>query len=1079
MTYKEKIDKFTFLVPIFNLEGDRLENFKFVLSKLVETEANILVVEQVNTSRNKKSAAADISEKLNVNYVTVKINDKSIRKSVIINRGTDIIDTEFVWVNDCDCYLKFNDILKIIDTKYDFIQPYIYAKMLDINDSNKIRKNIPTEICFDSNLISGFGTLSFIYRKKAFLNIGGMNEDARGWGFEDRELDKRVKSANYVKILKHKGIHLYRPKSRDFDPLMYILERVEEKYSFSSWCEFCANLQLPVEIPTINKKSNKKSIIVDSRVLPNTYFTIKNTIQKLGEGWGHIVITSERSYNDMIKICQSISPDIEVRQENISSQNDYNNLFLSIDFWENLNCEYIFIYQHDSIMLNKFNNNFLKYDYVGSMWGHDFSESIKNYFKLNQQVRVGNGGFSVRKVQAMIDCLCNQSNYVRSLLQKNIHSELDQIPEDIFFSILCNNKPDEETALTFAIEGQNNGESDLPHISNIIGGHALYRYKNYKEEIEYIIHKKKYPTIYLIRGIDSGGASLYVDNLKKTFNNFYIEEINSREDLSKLKDNDTLLINHLTKSNISIQNLLSLNKNIKLHLFIHDFYFLNNLNPSKAHDNPDGFNLASLHPNVIKLFKRVKTVITNSLFAQDIYNKIESLSNKTFFIPPPDLKIYSNRIQLHSKIKNTINIGIISNITKCKGYDILCKIFKIFKYKTYDIKYHIFGKIDSSLEKIKHQNIIYHGSYNETEIFDLILQNNIHGLLLVNDINMPETYSYAATKCIISRLPTLYSDTGALHTRFKNIHLEGSLYTPLDYNNIPKSYSRFLEKTVTVNLESTKNKPENINQQINLKYGFSSDRLQNIIENFNTANFKKVKYFCISSPKAGSSSLYKNIQLCAGVNSVVHGHWLTDFKKKFQITPEDAIEIAARTNDRVFIFDIYREPIERIASLACYRTPTKNKKQTYRILRDAFEDKSRSYDLVHSHEYTLKEIFNKSNETNIEYDKNAAFSFYKKDNIEFYKFRLRDVYNNIEKINSVFKERIDQSIVLDVRNNHNKSPFYLEIKNNFRIPEYFFQNLFFENNCPYLMKERHYLQTFLSKEEYNQYIEKWEKRIIT
>lgn len=1072
------IDKITFLIPVFNLRNRRLKNFKYVVSKLKDVGVNILVVEQVNVSLNKKSAAANICKKLNIDHVYVNVNDKSIRKSVIINRGTEIINTEFIWVNDCDCYLKFDDILKTIDLKYDFIQPYVYAKMLDINDSNKILENIPAEISFDDKLISGFGTLSFIYRKKAFLDIGGMNEKSRGWGFEDQELDRRVKSTNFVKILNHKGIHLYHPKSQDFDPLMYTLDRVEEKYSYNAWCEFSSKLQLPVEIPTINKKSNKKSVIVDSRVLPNTHFTIKNTIQKLGEGWGHIVITSERSYKDMVEICQNISPDIEVRQENITSRNDYNNLLLSIGFWKSLNCEHIFIYQHDTIMLNKFDNKFLKYDYIGSKWGYDFSELIKRYFQLDQQVTIGNGGFSVRKVQVMINCLSDTSIYARGLLQKNIHNELDQIPEDIFFSILCDNKPVEKIINSFAIEGQEIGK-DMPDISNILGGHALYRYKNYKEKIKNTIcNKNKPPTIYLIRGVDAGGASLYVDNLKRTFTNYYIEEINSKESLSKLKDNDTILINHLVKSSINIQDLLNLNKNIKLHLFIHDFYFLQELSPSKAHNAPENCNIISLDPRVEKLFKRVNTVITNSRYTQNIYNKIKVINNKTFCIGPPDFGILlKSKIQLRSKITNKINIGIINNITKYKGYDVLCEMFKINKYKNYDIIYHVFGQIDSSLERVEHQNIIYHGPYNENEIFDLLIQNSIHGLLLINDINMPETYSYTATKCIISDLPTLYSDTGALRDRFKDIHLNNSLYIPLNYNNIAKSYSQFLEKTLAINLKENVRERVDTYPQTNLNYCFRSIHLQNIIENFNIVNFNKLKYFCISSPKSGSSTLYHNIQRCIGTDYTLHAHGPTDFKSSFQITPKDAIKIASRSNNKVFIFDIYRETIERIASWACYSEPGRSKEQIYRIIQNAFEDKSRSYDLCHSHEYILKEIFNKSNEINIKYHKSNGYSFYKKDNIEFYKFRLRDLKNNVEKINSVFRERINDGIVINTRANHNKSPFYLEIKNNFRIPEYFFQNLFFENNCPYLIRERHYLQTFLSKKEYNQYIEKWEKRL--
>jgi len=206
MTYKEKIDKFTFLVPIFNLEGDRLENFKFVLSKLAETQANILVVEQVKDKR-KKSTPEGLCKKLNVDYLPVKIDDTYIHKSKLINIGTDYIKTEFVWVNDSDCYIKFREAINLIDFRYNFIQPYKVGKYLEEQESIKIRNNEKVNIDFNykklhetnQHIVPGtlhyvgmYGALSFIYNKKDFYSIGKMNEDYTGWGLEDNSLCKRM-----------------------------------------------------------------------------------------------------------------------------------------------------------------------------------------------------------------------------------------------------------------------------------------------------------------------------------------------------------------------------------------------------------------------------------------------------------------------------------------------------------------------------------------------------------------------------------------------------------------------------------------------------------------------------------------------------------------------------------------------------------------------------------------------------------------------------------------------------------------------------------------------------------------------
>jgi len=236
MTYKEKIDKFTFLVPIFNLEGDRLENFKFVLSKLAETEANILVVEQVKDKR-KKSTPKELCKKLNVDYLPVKISSNAMNKSMIINHAVDIINTEFVWVNDVDCYLKFNKIIKLLDFTKDFIQPYTAISFLIKKISKKIKNNQKCSIEFNKSPhdIVGcmYGALSFIFSKKAFLDIGGMDEDINLY-HEDTELCYRIIQSGYnIDILKNEfGIHLYHNyESNKSNIIMQNANKIETKYN--------------------------------------------------------------------------------------------------------------------------------------------------------------------------------------------------------------------------------------------------------------------------------------------------------------------------------------------------------------------------------------------------------------------------------------------------------------------------------------------------------------------------------------------------------------------------------------------------------------------------------------------------------------------------------------------------------------------------------------------------------------------------------------------------------------------------------------------------------------------------------
>lgn len=227
MTYQEKLGKITFLIPIFNLKDERLENFKFILPKIKEITDNILVVEQVKNKKD-RSEAYNFIKSLGIEYLPVKVNDDHIHKSKIINIGTDKIKTEFVWVNDSDCYLKFKKVIEQLDFRHDFIQPYNIAKYIEKYETDKIINNEPVDIEFDysrlhetgQHVVPGtlyyvamYGALSFIYRKYAFKKIGAMNEQYSGWGLEDNSLCMRMFNSDPTfDIINQAGIHLYHPR---------------------------------------------------------------------------------------------------------------------------------------------------------------------------------------------------------------------------------------------------------------------------------------------------------------------------------------------------------------------------------------------------------------------------------------------------------------------------------------------------------------------------------------------------------------------------------------------------------------------------------------------------------------------------------------------------------------------------------------------------------------------------------------------------------------------------------------------------------------------------------------------------
>jgi hypothetical protein len=88
----------------------------------------------------------------------------------------------------------------------------------------------------------------------------------------------------------------------------------------------------------------------------------------------------------------------------------YNTLFTDQSFWSSMPCKHALIFQTDVVLFNDTIDQFLEYDYVGAPWCFNH--------------RVGNGGFSLRNVQTMIE-----------ILKK--YNPDGSINEDMVISILC------------------------------------------------------------------------------------------------------------------------------------------------------------------------------------------------------------------------------------------------------------------------------------------------------------------------------------------------------------------------------------------------------------------------------------------------------------------------------------------------------------------------------------------------------------------------------------------------------------------------------------------------------------------
>lgn len=116
----------------------------------------------------------------------------------------------------------------------------------------------------------------------------------------------------------------------------------------------------------------------------------------------------------------------------IKTERDYNALLTSPDFWHSLPFDKVLIFQHDSGLLRKGIEDYLKYDFIGAPLYHiDFP--------------CMNGGLSLRSVPAMIEA-CMQLPWNPSLGN-----------EDIYFCNLLKRLPgitlpSKEVAQSFSVE---------------------------------------------------------------------------------------------------------------------------------------------------------------------------------------------------------------------------------------------------------------------------------------------------------------------------------------------------------------------------------------------------------------------------------------------------------------------------------------------------------------------------------------------------------------------------------------------------------------------------------------------------
>lgn len=212
-----------------------------------------------------------------------------------------------------------------------------------------------------------------------------------------------------------------------------------KKTYFGDFQSMCLELLKTQEINNVmemplQKWQSKETVFIEFRELLHCEFLIRNCISKLGSDWSHTMVCTKHHFEFYKNMCDKINPNIRVIPLPIlPTQNEYNNLLLTTDFWQMFGGEKLLIYQSDSFIFKNLDPHFLTYDYVGAPYSLYKPQILA-------PIQVGNGGVSLRSKITIIRTLqvlqtsqveIEYTSKVKTYQKKRA---LEQIPEDIVFS---------------------------------------------------------------------------------------------------------------------------------------------------------------------------------------------------------------------------------------------------------------------------------------------------------------------------------------------------------------------------------------------------------------------------------------------------------------------------------------------------------------------------------------------------------------------------------------------------------------------------------------------------------------------
>jgi len=472
------------------------EALELVLKSVLKQELlpNEIIIADDGSSIITKNLITKFKELFTIPLIHVWHEDNGFQKATILNKAIAKSSGDYIIQVDGDCILhsKFvkDHVIKSeegvylhgsrVNIKQKYLSMLFEKQQVDFNFlSAGIKKRTRALYCKvlsdnykkNEQFSKKYRGCNTSFFKKDFIAVNGYNEEFKGWGREDSELALRFHNFGlFAKRLRYSGIvyHIWHKElSKDNLKINDSIE-INTIENNRNWTVNGVEKYLKNIIQQVENKNICIIIpIYKTNLTRIEQQSLKQCLKILGNYDIYFVEPEKLDSSSLNK-----NKEIKSRKFNNDYFNGilgYNKLLLSEEFYSSFKSyEYMLIYQLDCFV---FRDELLSwcnrgYDYIGAPWISSKRTIIKTLltsFDNPQKKRraeifykVGNGGFSLRRIQKFINITKNNKEEIDNELKRD--SDDFKLMEDVFWSFEAPkidrhfNIPEYKEALSFAID---------------------------------------------------------------------------------------------------------------------------------------------------------------------------------------------------------------------------------------------------------------------------------------------------------------------------------------------------------------------------------------------------------------------------------------------------------------------------------------------------------------------------------------------------------------------------------------------------------------------------------------------------